>query len=151
VIGVDLESSAGGNTTLCKVAFLTKETYSPANVIQPEQISSNGFTVIELGWFFDASVTQLAKPVGCFNLTGDDYDVKPNDVTPLNEHTMGQKTMDQNKPKPTADTRQTQTLQRSFASEQDDKRSVAPRKLDTKSESSFVPIYNRYSSLQLSD
>ncbi|CAN6999869.1 unnamed protein product [Brassica oleracea var. botrytis] len=74
VIGVDLESSAGGNTTLCKVAFLTKETYSPANVIQPEQISSNGFTVIELGWFFDASVTQLAKPVGCFNLTGDDYD-----------------------------------------------------------------------------
>ena len=74
MIGVDLESSAGGNTTLCKVAFLTKETYSPANVTDPEQISSNGFTVIELGWFFDASVTQLAKPVGCFNLTGDDYD-----------------------------------------------------------------------------
>ncbi|RID75334.1 hypothetical protein BRARA_B02383 [Brassica rapa] len=69
VIGVDLESSAGGNTTLCKVAFLTKETYSPANVIQLEKISSNGFTVIELEWFFDASLTQLAKPVGCFNLT----------------------------------------------------------------------------------
>ncbi|KAJ4908968.1 Wall-associated receptor kinase-like 22 [Raphanus sativus] len=56
-IGVDLESSVVGNnaTTLCKVAFLTNETYSPANVTEPEQISSNGFSVIELGWYFDAS------------------------------------------------------------------------------------------------
>ncbi|KAH0851604.1 hypothetical protein HID58_094630 [Brassica napus] len=81
VIGVDLESSAGGNTTLCKVAFLTKETYSPANVIQLEKISSNGFTVIGLEWFFDASLTQLAKPVGCFNLTGDDaYDTSESNI-----------------------------------------------------------------------
>ncbi|CAN6999865.1 unnamed protein product [Brassica oleracea var. botrytis] len=73
VIGVDLESSAGGNITLCKVAFLTKETYSPANVTDPEQISSNGFTVIELGWFFDASDHRLVNPVGCLNLTDAKY------------------------------------------------------------------------------
>ena len=73
MIGVDLESSAGGNTTLCKVAFLTKETYSPANVTDPEQISSNGFTVIELGWFFDASDHRLVNPVGCLNLTDAKY------------------------------------------------------------------------------
>ncbi|KAF8083637.1 hypothetical protein N665_0761s0012 [Sinapis alba] len=69
VIGVDLESS-GGNTTLCKVAFLTNESYSPANVTEPEQISSNGFTVIELGWYFDA---RLVNPVGCLNLTDNKY------------------------------------------------------------------------------
>ncbi|KAJ4908969.1 Wall-associated receptor kinase-like 22 [Raphanus sativus] len=80
VIGVDLsESSSGGNNTTshCKVAFLTKENYSPANVIQPEQIYGIGFSVIELGWFFDASeVTQLAKPVGCLNLTDDYHDTR---------------------------------------------------------------------------
>ncbi|XP_056849476.1 wall-associated receptor kinase-like 22 [Raphanus sativus] len=74
-IGVDLESSVVGNnaTTLCKVAFLTNETYSPANVTEPEQISSNGFSVIELGWYFDASDHRLVNPVGCFNLTDAKY------------------------------------------------------------------------------
>ncbi|CAN6845797.1 unnamed protein product [Brassica oleracea] len=71
VIGVDLESSGGrGN---CKVAFLTKETSSPANVTKPEQISSNGFSVIELGWYFDTSVHPLANPVGCMNVTDNNY------------------------------------------------------------------------------
>ncbi|AEE36285.1 Wall-associated kinase family protein [Arabidopsis thaliana] len=71
VIGVDLESS-GGNTTQggnCKVAFLTNETYSPANVTEPEQFYTNGFTVIELGWYFDTSDSRLTNPVGCVNLT----------------------------------------------------------------------------------
>ncbi|XP_010472838.1 PREDICTED: wall-associated receptor kinase-like 22 isoform X1 [Camelina sativa] len=71
VVGVNLESS-GGNTTQggnCKVAFLTNETYSPANVTEPEQIYTNGFTVIELGWYFDTSDSRLTKPVGCVNLT----------------------------------------------------------------------------------
>lgn len=71
LIGVNLESP-GGNTTQggnCKVAFFTKETYSPANVTEPEQIFSNGFTVIELGWLFDTSDSRLTNPVGCVNLT----------------------------------------------------------------------------------
>ncbi|CAH8330194.1 unnamed protein product [Eruca vesicaria subsp. sativa] len=65
VIGVNLESS-GGNTTLCKVAFLTNETYSPANVTEAEEIYSKGFSVVELGWFFDS---RLRDPAGCVNLT----------------------------------------------------------------------------------
>ncbi|KAL0725895.1 hypothetical protein Bca4012_040494 [Brassica carinata] len=69
VIGVDLESS-GGNTTQgggsCKVAFLTNETYSPANVTEAEEIYSKGFSVVELGWFFDS---RLRDAVGCVNLT----------------------------------------------------------------------------------
>uniref|UniRef100_A0A1J3EJT3 Wall-associated receptor kinase-like 22 n=1 Tax=Noccaea caerulescens TaxID=107243 RepID=A0A1J3EJT3_NOCCA len=71
VIGVDLESSGGNKTQKgnCKVAFLTNETYSPANVTEPEQIYSNGYTVIELGWYFDASDSRLTIPVGCLNLT----------------------------------------------------------------------------------
>ncbi|KAG7590747.1 Protein kinase domain, partial [Arabidopsis suecica] len=71
VIGVTLESS-GGNATQgsdCKVAFLTNETYSPANVTEPEQFYTNGFTVIELGWYFDTSDSRLTNPVGCVNLT----------------------------------------------------------------------------------
>ncbi|KAJ0231771.1 Wall-associated receptor kinase-like 22 [Hirschfeldia incana] len=69
VVGVSLESS-GGNTTQggrdCKVAFSTKETYSPANVTEAEEIYRNGFSVVELGWFFDS---RLSDPVGCVNLT----------------------------------------------------------------------------------
>ncbi|KAJ0231871.1 Wall-associated receptor kinase [Hirschfeldia incana] len=70
VIGVSLESS-GGNTTQgggggCKVAFLTNETYSPTNVTEAEEIYRNGFSVVELGWFFDS---RLSDPVGCVNLT----------------------------------------------------------------------------------
>lgn len=69
VIGVSLESS-GGNTTQgggrCEVAFLTNETYSPANVTEAEEIYSKGFSVVELGWFFDS---RLRDPVGCVNLT----------------------------------------------------------------------------------
>ncbi|CAE5964726.1 unnamed protein product [Arabidopsis arenosa] len=71
IIGVTLESS-GGNATQgsdCKVAFLTNETYSPANVTEPEQFYTNGFTVIELGWYFDTSDSRLTNPVGCVNLT----------------------------------------------------------------------------------
>ncbi|ESQ27146.1 hypothetical protein EUTSA_v10018175mg [Eutrema salsugineum] len=71
VIGVSLESS-GGNSTLggnCKVAFFTNETYSPANVTEPEQFYTKGYTAIELGWFFDTSDSRLANPVGCVNLT----------------------------------------------------------------------------------
>ncbi|CAF2207951.1 wall-associated receptor kinase-like 22 [Brassica napus] len=63
VIGINLESSGGGE---CKVAFLTNETYSPANVTEAEEVSRNGFSVVELGWFFDS---RLRDPVGCVNLT----------------------------------------------------------------------------------
>ncbi|KAF3524591.1 hypothetical protein F2Q69_00051890 [Brassica cretica] len=63
VIGVNLESSDGGD---CKVAFLTNETYSPANVTEAEEVYSKGFSVVELGWFFDS---RLRDPVGCVNLT----------------------------------------------------------------------------------
>lgn len=72
VIGVKLESSGGNTSTQggnCKVAFLTKETYSPANVTEPEQFYTNGFTVIELGWYLDVSDTRLTNPVGCLNYT----------------------------------------------------------------------------------
>lgn len=72
--------------------------------------------------------------------------VKPNDTAPLNEHTLGL-----SKSKPTTNTRQTQTLQRSPAVELHDKGRATMKQLCTKSESSSVPIHNRYSSLQLSD
>ncbi|CAF2065791.1 wall-associated receptor kinase-like 22 [Brassica napus] len=64
VIGIGLESSGGGDD--CKVAFLTNETYSPANVTEAEEVYSKGFSVVELGWFFDS---RLRDPVGCVNLT----------------------------------------------------------------------------------
>ncbi|KAF3522993.1 hypothetical protein F2Q69_00051889 [Brassica cretica] len=64
VIGIGLESSGGGDD--CKVAFLTNETYYPANVREAEEIYSKGFSVVELGWFFDS---RLRDPVGCVNLT----------------------------------------------------------------------------------
>ena len=64
MIGIGLESSGGGDD--CKVAFLTNETYSPANVTEAEEVYSKGFSVVELGWFFDS---RLRDPVGCVNLT----------------------------------------------------------------------------------
>lgn len=72
--------------------------------------------------------------------------VKPNDTAPLNEHTLGL-----SKSKPTTNTCQTQTLQRSPAVELHDKGRATMKELCTKSKSSPVPIHNRYSSLQLSD
>ncbi|KAJ4908970.1 Wall-associated receptor kinase-like 22 [Raphanus sativus] len=63
VIGVDLESTTQkGN---CKVAFLTNDINSMANISEPEQIYSNGFTHIELGWYFDVSIPKSVDAEGC--------------------------------------------------------------------------------------
>ncbi|CAN8233615.1 unnamed protein product [Cochlearia groenlandica] len=72
VIGVSLESSVDNNETQgrnCKVAFLTKETYSPANVTEAEQVYSKGYSVIELGWYFINTSMDSLSPSGCVNLT----------------------------------------------------------------------------------
>ncbi|XP_010539015.1 PREDICTED: wall-associated receptor kinase-like 22 [Tarenaya hassleriana] len=74
VIGARIESidgnqTRGGGGGGCRVAFLTNETYSPSNVTEPEQIHSNGNSVVELGWYFDNSDPRFPGPVGCINLT----------------------------------------------------------------------------------
>lgn len=74
MIGVDLQSSSssggGGGRGNCNVAFLTKDITSMADVTEPELISSHGFTVIELGWYFDVSVPLSANAEGCVFVAG---------------------------------------------------------------------------------
>lgn len=72
VLGVDLEIPEGNNNTReggCNVAFLTSEKYSSVNVTEPEQFHSDGYAVVELGWYFDTSDTRVPNPVGCLNVS----------------------------------------------------------------------------------
>ncbi|KAJ4890045.1 wall associated kinase-like 4 [Raphanus sativus] len=71
VLGVDLEITEGNSTREggCKVAFLTSEKYSSLNVTEPEQFHSDGYAVVELGWYFDTSDSRVPNPVGCMNVS----------------------------------------------------------------------------------
>ncbi|KAJ4890050.1 wall associated kinase-like 4 [Raphanus sativus] len=71
VLGVSLEIPEGSNATEggCKVAFLTSEKYPSLNVTEPEQFHSDGYAVVELGWFFDTSDSRVPSPVGCKNVS----------------------------------------------------------------------------------
>ncbi|XP_023646024.1 LOW QUALITY PROTEIN: wall-associated receptor kinase-like 1 [Capsella rubella] len=68
VISVNAESSGEGEGR-CKVAFLTSARYSPLNVTEAEQFHSNGYVVVELGWYFSTSDSRFRNPLGCANLT----------------------------------------------------------------------------------
>ncbi|XP_010497656.1 PREDICTED: wall-associated receptor kinase-like 1 [Camelina sativa] len=73
VISVNIENSGGGEGS-CKVAFLTNKRYSPLNVTEAEQFHSDGYEVVELGWYFVTSDSRFRSPLGCANLTSDgDY------------------------------------------------------------------------------
>ncbi|CAN8312290.1 unnamed protein product [Cochlearia groenlandica] len=66
-VNIEINNSAEGEG--CKVAFLTNKRYSPSNVTQPEQFHSEGYAVVELGWYFDTSNSRFRNPLGCINLT----------------------------------------------------------------------------------
>lgn len=71
VIGFSMENSNGTSGEGCRVAFLSNSMYSPANVREPEQFHSDGYAVVQLGWFsvFDASDSRSSNFWGCFKST----------------------------------------------------------------------------------
>ncbi|CAD5312865.1 unnamed protein product [Arabidopsis thaliana] len=71
VIGVNIEIPENKNTTEggCKVAFLTSNKYSSLNVTEPEEFHSDGYAVVELGWYFDTSDSRVLSPIGCMNVS----------------------------------------------------------------------------------
>ncbi|KAF3606939.1 hypothetical protein DY000_02045502 [Brassica cretica] len=71
VIGFSMENSNGTSGGGCRVAFLSNSMYSPANVREPEQFHSDGYAVVQLGWFsvFDASDSRSSNFWGCFKST----------------------------------------------------------------------------------
>ncbi|KAG2323865.1 hypothetical protein Bca52824_006593 [Brassica carinata] len=78
VLGVNIEKSNGTRAEGCRVAFLTNTMYSPVNVKEPEQFHSDGYAVVQLGWFFEfnASDSRSSNFLGCLNFTnGGSYTV----------------------------------------------------------------------------
>ncbi|CAH8252491.1 unnamed protein product [Arabidopsis lyrata] len=71
VIGVNIEIPEGKNTTEggCRVAFLTSKKYSTFNITEPEEFHSDGYAVVELGWYFDTSDPRVLSPIGCKNVS----------------------------------------------------------------------------------
>ncbi|CAH2037401.1 unnamed protein product [Thlaspi arvense] len=66
VIGVEIDATGEEG---CRVAFLTNKRYSPINVTEPEQFHSQGYVVVELGWYFATSDSRFRSPLGCRNMT----------------------------------------------------------------------------------
>ncbi|KAL9306503.1 putative protein kinase RLK-Pelle-WAK family [Arabidopsis thaliana] len=70
LIGVTITNTSNGNLTTgggCKVAFLTDEVYTLWNATKPENLFSNGYANVSLGWFIQTKNHSFIESLGCQN------------------------------------------------------------------------------------
>ncbi|XP_018449691.1 LOW QUALITY PROTEIN: putative wall-associated receptor kinase-like 11 [Raphanus sativus] len=67
VIGVSLETSDHGNSTNCRVAFLTDEVYTLSNVTEPQSFFAKGYATVRIGWVTQTNNLSFINSLSCKN------------------------------------------------------------------------------------
>lgn len=57
---------------------MTSEKYSSSNAAKPEKFDSDGYVLVELGWYYDFSGTHFLRHLGCQNVTNSSYYLNTN-------------------------------------------------------------------------
>ncbi|CAH8352832.1 unnamed protein product [Eruca vesicaria subsp. sativa] len=64
VVGVVIESN-DGNSTSCRVAFLTDEVYNMSNGTTPQELADKGYSTVTLGWVIQTNKTSSLYSLNC--------------------------------------------------------------------------------------
>ncbi|KAL0872868.1 hypothetical protein Bca101_022573 [Brassica carinata] len=64
VVGIDIESN-DGNSTSCRVAFLTDEVYNLSNGTKPQELADKGYSTVTLGWVIQTNKTSSLNSFNC--------------------------------------------------------------------------------------